>query len=224
MPSFPLLFIIQFFPQTAPPPSRLPIIIATIACIITTINAIFSIANVVLSRRRMVRVKSKYRKFGEGYPGGNRYMTFDVTSIGAPIHDIEMSLYIDARKVVQARGEPALTPQEHDFDLVPLYTVAQPLNAGQSQVYDLSMKDFKNDNGRKAIKNALMQLDHKAVAIRVYCNGKRTTLKTISSKKLKATLDELFQHWHINPEIATALDAESAVAEDAESPASEGRD
>jgi hypothetical protein len=168
--------------------------VSIVALCVTIINACTGIANVVLSRRCLVRVRLKNREFGGSLPYGNRLMTVDVTSFGAAIHDIEAYLHIDATGAVVKDG-PSIIPKS-EFFLNPAFNVPSPLNPGQSQMYDLSLRDFDNeergDDLRRAINNVLPQLKPKAVSIRIYCDGKRTLLRQLSSRKLKGDIDKFF--------------------------------
>jgi hypothetical protein len=168
--------------------------VSTIALLVTILNACAGIANVLLSRRRLVRVRLKSREFGGALPHGNRLITVDVTSLGAAIHDIEACLHIDATGALVKDG-PSIRPKS-EFSLTPVFNAPSPLYPGQSQMYDLSLRDFdneeKSENLRRAINNVLPQLKVNAVSIRIYCDGKRTLLKQLSSRKLKADIERFF--------------------------------
>jgi hypothetical protein len=149
-------------------------------------------------RQRTVRVTWINRKVSDEYLAGNRFICFDVTCTGATIFGLEVSLYVDARKVVRAEGQPGLIQRECNFDLRPHTDPVSALNAGQTARFDLSLREFEDDpptnhDLRKAIKDALMQLDFRQVSIRFYSDGKRELLHEICDPAMKAEVDEFFE-------------------------------
>jgi hypothetical protein len=170
-------------------------IVAFLFGVITTCVAIWLFYR---GRQRTVRVTWINRKVSDEYLAGNRYICFDVTSTGATIYGLEVSLYIDARKVVRATGQSALYQQECNLNLCPHTNPVPPLNAGQTARFDLSLREFEDDpptnyDLRKAIKDALMQLDFRQVSIRIYSDGKHELLKELCDPSMKAELDEFFE-------------------------------
>lgn len=164
--------------------------LAICALVVSTISACTAIANFILTRVRLPKVRFIKSAFSVSAANlnGRTEMTVDVLNSGASIWDLQVTIEIwvppwEASEPRQAMGYSIVLP--------PVGEQINPLNSGQAQEFLLTDDFFIHHHAGQRIDSRdryvkiLKKLPAKYVSLCIWSNDKRMLLKRIKSRHVR---------------------------------------
>ena len=178
------------------------IVISVIALCVTVVNASAAIANFMLSRFRLLKVREitcVHHNPVNAPP--DAILSVDVLSFGAAIWDVEAWVEILVPETPASKDNK--TAGWYKFQLLPANgQYLNPLNSGQGMVFILRRSSLVAEIDLiSQLKPALPGLPRANISLCIYCGGQRKLLKRIRSSVFRWRLDDLFGG-HMNAKLS----------------------
>jgi len=164
-------------------PSHLPYFalgISIIALIVSMVNVAAGLANFVLSRFRLLKVREIQNSYRQDANGNAHHFSVDLLSYGAAIFDLQVKLTIFVRPSKKSVADE--TVGTTTIELQAVGQLPNPLNAGKGAKFVATRKadaDADDTQFVKRMGECLRAARLKDVYVHITCSEGRVTLKKV---------------------------------------------
>ena len=179
-------------------PSNLPyfaLCVSVVALIVSMANVAAGLANFVLSRVRLLKVREIQHSLRHDAKGHVHHFSVDLLSYGAAIFDLQVTLTIFVRpsKKTVADGTVGTTT----IELQAVGQLPNPLNAGKGAKFVATRKAEADEHDTQFIKRmgeCLKAARLRDVYVHITCSEGRVTLKRVRDRRTHWMIDGFLGH------------------------------